>query len=188
MIKTYHEEHTCIRPIDNHNINHISIWIANKLKSSLRVEANMSYDLMLNELRENWSFESPIRHLYRTKQKPREINIGLHDDSYKCLNKNLHYLKTFNLGSKVYVISDEADGPNEPRCFKRVFVILEVIKPRFLNGCWLFINSYDYHLKGSYGGIFLCAIVLDDNRNVLPLHLSLQNLNVVIVGGDFTST
>lgn len=51
MVNTYQEEHNCIRPVDNHNINHTSAWIANKLKSSLRANLDMSYDLMLNELR-----------------------------------------------------------------------------------------------------------------------------------------
>lgn len=57
IVKTYQKEHTCIRAIDHHNINHICIWIVKKLKSRLSVDLYTSYELMQNELREKWGVE-----------------------------------------------------------------------------------------------------------------------------------
>lgn len=48
-------------------------------------------------------------------------------------------------------------------------MMLEVIKSEFLEGCRPFIGLDGCHLKDLYGGIFMCAIILDANRDVLSL-------------------
>lgn len=61
-------------------------------------------------------------------------------------------------------LSDE-----DPRVFKRIYIMFDAIKQGFLIGCKPFIDLDGYHLKGPYGGIFWTTVCLDGNRGVLPL-------------------
>lgn len=47
-MKTIREDHNCIRSSCNKNMN--TKWVVNKLMDELRVDPNMSYDLMCTTL------------------------------------------------------------------------------------------------------------------------------------------
>lgn len=55
MIKTLHDEHTCIIPVRNQNLNSNTMWIIENFRGKLRANPDMSYELMQNELMEKWS-------------------------------------------------------------------------------------------------------------------------------------
>ena len=47
------EEDTCIRPDCTENFNANTAWVAQKLDELLQVDPNISYELMLSELKKN---------------------------------------------------------------------------------------------------------------------------------------
>ena len=53
MVKTMKEEHTCIRSYYIENFNANTAWVVQKLDELLQVDPNLSYELMLSELKNN---------------------------------------------------------------------------------------------------------------------------------------
>ena len=173
MVKTLHDEHTCIRPLRNENLNSNTKWIVEKLRGKLRADPDMSYELMQHELMGKWGVEVPVWQLYRAKCKARDENMGMHCESFQKLKKYVHYLQTYNPGTVVKIQPAPRVNEDDPFVFQRIWIMFDAIKSGFENGCRPFIGLDGCHLKGPYGGIFLVAVILDGNRGVLPLAFSI---------------
>ncbi|KAF2286076.1 hypothetical protein GH714_010191 [Hevea brasiliensis] len=60
MLKTLNNVHSCMRPLDNKNLNSTTRWIVEKLMSFLRANPDMSYELMQHHLLEKWGVDALI--------------------------------------------------------------------------------------------------------------------------------
>lgn len=77
MVKTFQDEHTCIRLIENRNSNTTTKWIAEKMMDSLRVDLEIGYELMNHNLMAKWRVDAPICQLYRARCYVKEKNFGM---------------------------------------------------------------------------------------------------------------
>lgn len=89
MVKTMNNVHICMRSTKNRNVT--AKWIAGKLKDKLRVDENISYELMSEELVNRHGVNAKKWKLYRAKLNAREDNAETHADSYK----NCHDIPSF---------------------------------------------------------------------------------------------
>ncbi|KAK9181033.1 hypothetical protein WN944_024170 [Citrus x changshan-huyou] len=69
------------------------------------------------------------------------------------------------------VLCDAVSYP-EKCLFQRIFVAFPAQRNAFLNGCRPFIGIDGCHLKGKYGGVLLAAVAADANKGIVPLALS----------------
>ena len=98
--------------------------------------------------------------------------VETHSDEYvilRCYAKTV--LKT-NPDS-VAKIQSKHLTTDMPPLFKRIFLCYYGSASGFENGCRSFLGFDGAHLKGSYGGILMAAIGLDDNLQFFSVAFSI---------------
>ena len=80
MIKTYRNEHTCIKT--SIKTNATLTWMTEKLESSLKANPRMSNNLMFNELNNKYGVQPHPMQLYRAREKVIEEIKRKHSNSF----------------------------------------------------------------------------------------------------------
>ncbi|CAJ2659035.1 unnamed protein product [Trifolium pratense] len=131
-IKTYNHTHSCIRTSKNSNAT--STWIAKKLESNIKVDPDISYAIMKQELLDSYGIEpSNVAQLYRARKRVRQDTKGVHALSYNDLPVWANLALEINPGS-IIKLQLEPKINNNPE-FKRFFVCLNAMKSGFVRGC-----------------------------------------------------
>jgi hypothetical protein len=156
-IKTYNPLHFCIRTSKNSNAT--STWIATKLESKLKVDPNMRYASMKQELLDNYGIEpSNVIQLYRARKRARQDTKEVHALSYNQLPVWANLALETNFGSLIKLELEPKINKNPE--FKRFFVCLNAMKTGFVKGCRPWFGIDGCHLNGPYGGVLLSVVAI----------------------------
>ncbi|XP_028065900.1 uncharacterized protein LOC114268865 [Camellia sinensis] len=137
----------------NQNSEAASTWIAKKLVDSFKDNPHMELDTMKVKLNKLFEIDVSRMQLYRAKRRCKEEFEGDHGSQYVLLPTYVKEIKKTNLGSLAVINYDlrptliSKDGEELDR----------------VNGS---------HLKGSYSGVLISAVVLDGNNGLFPLALA----------------
>ena len=191
-IKSYNNEHTCVR--HNKNKEATSTWIAKKLGDRLKENPEMKIDALHPALQSTYGIEAKKVQLHRARRKAIDELDGNHGESYSYLRMYANEILKSNPGSIVKIQLDRSN-PSENPTFKRIFIAFDALKTGFIEGCRPFIGVDGCHLKGRYGGVLLSAIALDGKNGLFPLAFGvvesegrdswsffLENLHITIGG------
>ena len=96
-----------------------------------------------------FSVDLSLSQVYRSRKVARGLNTGNEEQQYSLLRD---YAKMENENA-------------QPK-FKRMYIMYNAKKQRFLNGCKPFVRLDGCHLKGRFGGQLLFATTNDGNDNI----------------------
>ncbi|KAL3524085.1 hypothetical protein ACH5RR_016919 [Cinchona calisaya] len=139
----------------------------NEGSSELRDNPQMTNLAVLAEIRK-FGLQPSKMQIYRAKKKALEEIEGTHSHSYTKLPKYAELLRQTNPGITCKIHYDRPSLMVESY-FRRLFISYKASKDSFLVRCKPFIGFDGCHLKGPYGGVFLCAISVDGNNSFFPL-------------------
>lgn len=99
QVKTYFSEHTCERNNDNNEAN--STWIAATFLHLVRVNNQVTIDVIAAELFKQYGITCSSTRLYRAKNKALELLRQDHKASFSKLSRYMHAILDSNPGSTV---------------------------------------------------------------------------------------
>ncbi|KAK9269428.1 hypothetical protein L1049_001201 [Liquidambar formosana] len=137
VVRTLHDEHSCIRSTKNKNA--ISSWIAKKFASRIKNNPEMKLSGMRNELLEEYGIEVHSMRLYRAKRKCMDAIEGNHGECYGKFPAYADVVRYHNPRSLLKLQCERLHMTSNPS-FKNFFVCLEAMKTGFINGCRPFLG------------------------------------------------
>ncbi|XP_059636143.1 uncharacterized protein LOC132278368 [Cornus florida] len=166
MIKTYNDNHSCVRGDKNPLAN--SIWIAKKFFKKLKQNPQMAVESLRTALHEKYGIRAKKQQCYRAKKKALDVFKGNHGKSYSLLPSYRNEIMRTNPGSLVTLDYYDAEFNGVNR-FRRIFIAFDVLRSGFIKGCRPFIGLDGCFLKGRHDRVLLSAVALDDNNGLFPI-------------------
>ncbi|KAK9184279.1 hypothetical protein WN943_024627 [Citrus x changshan-huyou] len=166
---------TCKEPgcpwLTKQSVKVTSTWIVEMIKGHVAIDSNVKISLLKTYMKEKFRLKIEKLAMYRAREKVRILVYGDQSKGYQKLFQYAAAIHQADSGAMCKVLCDTVSYP-EKCLFQRIFVAFPAQRNAFLNGCRPFIGIDECHLKGKYGGVLLAAVAANVNKGIVPLALS----------------
>lgn len=167
QIKTLNNKHTCTQTFKQKQIN--SRWIAQYYENDIRMNPTWPLPAFQKKVVNDWKCDVSIHAIGRARRRALKNIKGDHVAEYALLWDYMNEIKKTMPESTVKLELEDAEGGQERRRFKRLYICLGPVKRGFKSGCRPLIGLDGCHLKGPYGMQLLSAVGADSNDGMYPI-------------------
>ncbi|WOL14218.1 hypothetical protein Cni_G22998 [Canna indica] len=166
IIKSYVNEHKCSRSMTNRQAT--VEWLANYYMEQFK--QNPSWDVKLMAIDFQFKFYISIARAkwYRVRSYALEKLRGSVEDRYALLGPYLAEPRKKNPASLFNIVCDK-EFTGAPPIFKRLYIVFDALKKRFLHDCRPIVGFDGCFLKTFLGGQLLSAIGINGNNQMFPI-------------------
>ncbi|PKA53002.1 hypothetical protein AXF42_Ash001983 [Apostasia shenzhenica] len=143
-IKSVSSKHVCTKSPANRFATYK--WIANELEDQLRVDPNMKYNLMSQELTKKYYIKPSKKKLWRAREEAKKRFYGDFFDTFTLFPAYAKLILQNSPNSLVFIAYD-CNLPNNIKRFEKFFYCFEACKKGFLEGCMPIISLDGLPLK-----------------------------------------
>jgi hypothetical protein len=165
-VRSLRPKHSCTRVYKSSIVN--SMWISDKLYDKFKIQPDMPFEVIQDEVKRKWNGEVTKSQMYRGRRRARKQIFDNLGEQYDRLWDYCETLRQTNKGSCVMMKVERPTSASEPM-FQRLYMSLAAMKQGFLEGCRSVISLDGCFLKGPYKGTLLVAVGRDDNNNMYPI-------------------
>ncbi|CAN1228316.1 hypothetical protein LINPERPRIM_LOCUS2943 [Linum perenne] len=138
-------------------------YIAKKYQHRFQVDPKLSISSIRQMVKEDLHWNISKSKAWHVKNEDLKLVRGSAEEQYKKLREYCGELRRSNIGSSVFVETNE-DG-----VFKRIYCCLAACRDGFLAGCRKVVCLDGCFLKTLHGGQLLSAVGIDGNDGIFPI-------------------